>query len=82
MTRTREVYGIYHHDRGWLKDSCGEGAWTGFDTFEEGQADAKTWTSHEELGLELDACELELGVIGRHFEIVPLEQPAATERPR
>ncbi len=72
MTRTREVFAVYHFDRGWLIDTCAGGAFTGFDTLDEGQAQAKTWATPQDVSRELDACELELGVIWKHFEIVPI----------
>jgi len=68
----RTVYAIYAHDRGWLMDLCGhDGFFTGFDTFDQ-EDKAKTWRTVEDLHRELAACEVELGTLGKHFEIVPL----------
>lgn len=67
------AYGLYHRDRGWCIDTGGgEGAWTGFDTYDDRQTEAKTWKTPQEALIEIEACELELGVVGRDFEIVLL----------
>lgn len=72
--KSREVYAVYHFDHGWLVDTCAGGKFTGFDTFDEGQREAKTWPDPGSCSRELAETDLELGALGKSFEIVPIEQ--------
>lgn len=70
MIRTREVYAVVHFKHGWLLDTCAGGA------YGQREEDALTFATWGEAEQAMTAAGL--GELGVDYEIVPLQQTAAT----
>lgn len=65
-------YGVWFYERGWLKDTCAGGAYTGkCDDIDRDVDQAKQWDSPQEALIEIEACDIE-GRLGWDYEVVPL----------
>lgn len=67
MTRTREVYAVWHFGRGYVVDTCAGG------TYHGEESAACTWPTVAEAEAAMTGAEL--GKLGLDYEIVPLTVP-------